>query len=140
MSERGLRSTYEAIIAAVGAAEDEVLDELIAIDLIDHNPVPGQAPGVAGFKDWAAAMRVAFPDLHGAVDDTVVEGNKVAARVTWRGTHRGVFAGFPATGAAVEIQAVHIVWFADGRAAEWWGTADIYGALKQMGANIAPPA
>src|SRR3954447_21783747 len=42
MTERDLRKAYEAIIAAVGAADDEALDQLIATDLIDHNPVPGQ--------------------------------------------------------------------------------------------------
>jgi steroid delta-isomerase-like uncharacterized protein len=139
MSERGLRSTYEAIIAAVGAADDELIDQLVATDLIDHNPVPGQAPGRAGFKDWAAAMRRAFPDLSGVVDDTVVEGDKVAARMIWRGTHRGDFLGFPGTDAVIEIQAVHIVWFAHGLAAEWWGTADIFGALMQMGSTITVP-
>jgi len=50
MSERGLRQSYEAIIAAVSAADDELLGQLIANDLIDHNPVPGQGHGRAGFK------------------------------------------------------------------------------------------
>jgi steroid delta-isomerase-like uncharacterized protein len=139
MSERDLRAAYEAIIAAVGAGDDEALDRLIATDLIDHNPVPGQVPGRAGFKYWASAMHDWFPDLSGAVEDSVVEGKKVAARVTWRGTHQGAFMGIPGTGAAVEIQAVHIVEFADGRAAQWWGTADVFGALTQMGASVAPP-
>jgi steroid delta-isomerase-like uncharacterized protein len=139
MTQRSLRETYEAIIAAVAAADQNALDQLIAGDLADHNPVPGQAPGLAGFKYWVSAMHDAFPDITGVVEDTVVEGNKVAARVLWRGTHRGAFVGVPGTGAAVEIQAVHIVRFADGLATEWWGTADIFGALMQMGATVAPP-
>ena len=55
MTERDLREAYEAIIAAVGAGDDEALDRLIATDLIDHNPVPGQVPGCAGFKDCVEA-------------------------------------------------------------------------------------
>jgi steroid delta-isomerase-like uncharacterized protein len=139
MTERGLRKAYEAIIAAVGAADDEALDQLIATDLVDHNPVPGQVPGRAGFKYWVEAMHDWFPDLSGRVEDSVVEGDKVAARVMWRGTHQGAFMGIPGTGATVEIQAVHIVEFADGRATQWWGTADIFGALIQMGASVARP-
>src|SRR3954466_15745510 len=108
MSERDLRRIYESIIAAVSAADDDALDHLIAVDLVDHNPVPGQAPGLAGFKYWVGVVQEAFPDISGVVEDTVVEGDKVAARVTWRGTHRGVFVGVPGTGAAVELQAVHI--------------------------------
>ena len=136
MSERGLRATYEAIIAAVSAADDETLDQLIATDLIDHNPVPGQAAGLAGFKYWVTTMHDAFPDMNGVVEDTVVEEDKVAARVTWTGTHQGDFAGVPGTGVIVELQAIHIVRFAGGLAAEWWGTADIFGALQQVGASV----
>ena len=139
MTQRGLRESYEAIIAAVAAADDDVLDQLIATDLVDHNPVPGQEPGRAGFKYWVATVHNAFPDISGVVEDTVVQGDKVAARVTWRGSHRGAFAGVPGTGAAVELQAVHIVRFADGRAIEWWGTADLFGALQQVGASVVPP-
>jgi predicted ester cyclase len=139
MSERSLRQTYEAIIAAISAADDELLDQLIATDLIDHNPVPGQAPGRAGFKYWVSTVHDAFPDISGVVEDTVVQGDKVAARVTWRGTHHGIFVGVHGTGAAVELQAVHIVRFAGGLAAEWWGTADIFGALQQIGASVALP-
>jgi steroid delta-isomerase-like uncharacterized protein len=142
MSERGLRETYEAIIAAVSAADDGVLDQLIATDLIDHNPVPGQSAGRAGFKYWVTTMHDIFPDINGTIDDTVVEGNKVAARVTWTGTHQGDFVGVPGTGVVVKLQAIHIVRFADGRAAEWWGTADIFGALQQIGASVVrePPS
>jgi predicted ester cyclase len=137
MGGRDLRRTYESIIAAVSAGDEEVLDRLIAADLVDHNPVPGQVAGLAGFKYWVTTMHDAFPDIDGVVEDTVVEGDKVAARVTWSGTHRGVFAGVAGTGVAVRIQALHIVQFRDGLAAHWWGTADIFGALTQIGAGVA---
>jgi predicted ester cyclase len=139
MSERGLRESYEAIIAAVSAADDQKLDQLIAPDVIDHNPVPGQAPGIAGIKYWMSLMHDAFPDIDGVVEDVVVEGDKVAGRVTWKGTHRGVLAGVPGTGVEVELQAVHIVRFIGGRLAEWWGTADVFGFLQQVGARIIGP-
>jgi predicted ester cyclase len=108
MSVHHVRHIYLAVIAAVSAGDDSALDELMAENLIDHNPAPGQPPGRAGFKYWAASARDAFPDLTGVVEDTIVEGNKVAARVTWRGTHRGVFAGVAGTGVAVEFAAFHI--------------------------------
>jgi predicted ester cyclase len=98
MSGQDVRQIYNAIIAAVNAGDDALLDQLIFVDLIDHNPIPGQAPGRAGFKEWAASAREAFPDLTGVVEDTVVEGDQVAGRVTWRGTHRGVFVGVPGDG------------------------------------------
>ena len=84
-------------------------------------------------------MHDAFADLTGVVEDTVVEGDKIAARVTWHGTHRGDFVGVPGTGTPVAMQSVQILKFADGMASEWWGTADVFGVLHQVGARVAPP-
>lgn len=71
--------------------------------------------------------------------DLIAEGDRVAGRVTYRATHRGPFVGVPATGRRVEFEAFHIVRFARGRAVEWWGTADIFGALIQVGAEVVRP-
>ena len=139
MSEPSLRQSYEAIIRAVAAADKDALDRLIAEDIVDHNAVPGQAPGRDGIMYWMAMMHDAFADLTGVVEDTVVEGDKIAARVTWHGIHRGNFFGVPGTGAPVAMQSVQILRFADGMASEWWGTADVFGVLHQVGARVAPP-
>jgi hypothetical protein len=62
------------------------LDVLLARDLIDHNPMPGQAPGIVGFKQWASAVRSSFPDVHGSVEIVLAEGDFVTGHVIWRGT------------------------------------------------------
>ena len=139
MSGRSLRQSYEAIIRAVAAADKDALDRLIAEDIIDHDAVQGQAPGREGIAYWIAMMHDAFADLTGIVEDTVVEGDKIAARVTWHGTHRGNFVGVPGTGVPVSMQSVQILRFADEMACEWWGTADVFGVLHQVGARVAPP-
>jgi predicted ester cyclase len=79
---------------------------------------------------------MAFPDLHGTVEDLIAEGDRVAARMTWQGTHRGTFVGMEATGRRVSFEAFHHVRFSEEGAAEWWGTADVFGALQQMGATV----
>ena len=84
-------------------------------------------------------MHAAFADLTGIVEDTVVEGDRIAARVTWHGTHRGDFVGVTGTGAPVVLQSVQIVKFADGMVREWWGTADVFGVLLQVGLRVDPP-
>ena len=139
MSEPSLRRTYQAIIDAVAAADLDALDLLIGDDIIDHDAVPGQAAGRAGIKYWVTMMHNAFADLTGVVEDTVVEGDKIAARVTWHGIHRGDFVGIPGTGVRVNMQSVQILRFTDGFATEWWGTADVFGVLRQVGASVTPP-
>jgi len=115
MRERSLRGSYQAI----AAADHDALDRRIDEDIIDHNAVPGQVAGRAGIKYWVTMMHEAFADLTGVVEDTVVEGDKIAARVTWHGTHRGDFVGIPGTGVPVTMQSVQILKFTDGLASEW---------------------
>jgi predicted ester cyclase len=77
--------------------------------------------------------------MHGTVEDVVAEDDRVAARVTWRGTHRGEFLGVGATGKQVRFEAFHLVRFSEQGAAEWWGTADLFGVLDQIGATVSGP-
>ena len=139
VASRDPRATYVAIIAAVSVGDDAAMDHLLAEDFIDHNPVPGQPAGRAGFVHWAGSARTAFAGLQGTIEDTLVDGDKLAGRTTWRGTHRGPFLGVPPTGREIEFTAFHIVQFADGLATEWWGTGDLLTALAQIGATIRPP-
>ncbi len=132
------KAAYRRIIAAVTAGDFAALDALVAAAMVDHNPVPDQGPGLTGFKQWMATARRGFPDLRGAVEHVVAEGDLVAGHVTWRGTQAEPFAGVTPTGRAVAFAAHHVVRFEDGKAAEWWGTADLFGALAQLGALPAP--
>jgi steroid delta-isomerase-like uncharacterized protein len=132
------KDVYRGVIAAVSDGDATALDALLARDMIDHNPLPNQAPGIEGFRQWMSAVRSSFPDFRGSVQTVLAEGNLVAGHVTWRGTQRGSFLGIPPSGKAVEIPAFHIVRLSAGRIVEWWGTADLLTALEQLGARIIP--
>jgi steroid delta-isomerase-like uncharacterized protein len=80
------------------------------------------------------ASRRAFPDLAVTVLDQVAEGDMVATRWRARGTHRGPFAGVPATGRPVTITAIHLHRVAGGRLAEHWEAIDLLPLLRQLGA------
>ncbi len=71
------------------------VDRYFAPDYVDHSPLPGQSPGSEGYKQAAAAMREAFPDLRLTLEDILAQGDKVAFRYTMGGTHRGDFMGMP---------------------------------------------
>ena len=129
---------YRRIIEAVNAGDFDALDALFAADMVDHNPVPGQVPGLVGFKQWMSTAQRSFPDLSGTVEHVLAEGDLVAGRVTWRGTQSGPFVGTAPTGRSVAFEAYHIARFEGGKVAEWWGTADIFGALTQLGALPGP--
>jgi steroid delta-isomerase-like uncharacterized protein len=138
-AENPVKDVYRRIIDAISRGDADALDELMAPDIVDHNPVPDQAPGVEGFKQWMATARDSFPDLSGTVEDVLAEGDRVAARVMWHGTHAGEFLGVPPTGRTVSFPAFHIVRFSGRRAVEWWGTADLLSVIQQLGANVSGP-
>lgn len=44
----------------------------------------------------------AFPDVHFTVENMIAEEDKVFAQITFTGTHKAEFAGFPATNSKVK--------------------------------------
>lgn len=63
--------------------------QLYAPDVVDHNPAPGQRPGIAGIVDVLGWLREAVPDLRMRIGCYVIDGNMVADRWTMTGTHNG---------------------------------------------------
>ena len=116
-----------------------ILDELVAPDFVRHTPLrPEGIHGIEGFKDHVARLRAGFPDAQFLIEDEIAEGDRVVNRWTFRGTHRGDFAGIPATGKAVTMTAIGIVRIADGKIAEIWDEADAMGVLQQLGVLPMP--
>ncbi len=116
----------------------EALEEVIAPDVVDHNAQPGQPGGIEGTRQVVGMFRAAFPDLRFIPEDLIAEGDRVVARLTVTGTHRGEFQGLPPTGKQVTMSGVEIVRLAGGKAVERWGQFDILGMLQQLGAIPAP--
>ena len=46
-----------------------------------------------GLKDIVRAMRAGFPDIVFSIQEQITEGDKVASRFEWTGTHKGEFLG-----------------------------------------------
>jgi predicted ester cyclase len=76
------KTAYRRIIEAVNAGDFDALDALFTANMVDHNPVPGQMPGLDGFKQCMATAQRSFPDLRGTVGHVLAEGELVTDRVT----------------------------------------------------------
>ena len=59
-------------------------------------PRPQDIRGRDGAKQYVAALRAGFPDLHLTIEDQIAEGDMVVTRWTARGTHTGEFQGIRA--------------------------------------------
>lgn len=97
-----------------------VLDELIDPSYVFHEPTEGDVYGLEGIKQLASAYKAAFPDLTLAVDDVIGEGDEVACRLTYRGTHTGDFEGLGPTGKQIEVGATTICRLAGEKIVEEW--------------------
>ena len=53
-------------------------------------------------------FRVAFPEIHVAVEDVITDGDKVVVRLTFSGTHTSPLMGIPPTGKFVTITGIAI--------------------------------
>ena len=115
----------------------EVLDELVAPTVVNHTAPPGVPPDREGIRQLSALFRAAFPDGRMTVEDMIAEGDRVATRKTFRGTHQGAFMGLPPTGKPVEIGLIDLVRVVDGRIIEHWNAVDTLGLLQQLG--VLPP-
>lgn len=114
-----------------------LLEETHAADFVLHNP-DGPVHRHEGFRQFAAMLRTAFADIHVTLDDAIAEGDKVAWRYTFRGTHSGALLGIPPTGRVVTITGSVLSRFADGKWAEDWHHQDTLGMLHQLGATALP--
>ncbi len=110
------------------------LEEMMSADFIENETGPGEGRGLEGVKDIVRMLRSAFPNLQATIEDSFVAGDKICARVTFRGTNTGEFQGMPATGRKAVWGAIDICRFANGRMAEHWGQIDRLGLLEQLDA------
>jgi len=107
-------------------------DELYGGNFVFHQP-DGQELGLEAMKQFVATMLTAFPDHRGTVEDLIAEGDKVVARCTWTGTHKGALGGIPPTGRQVTVHGIEVVRLVGGKIVERWHMADRLGLMQQLG-------
>jgi predicted ester cyclase len=113
----------------------ELIDELVAHDVVDHNKIifaqPERSGGVA---EGIRMLLVAFPDLSVAVERLVGEEDYVAAQVSMVGTNTGPYPRVPKpTGRHTEWDSMVLFRIEDSKIVELWGTSDRIGMLTQLG-------
>ena len=111
----------------------DVLDKLVAQDIINHSAVPEHQHGIEGFRHVNEWVRAAFSDVHYEIEDMIAEGDMVACRITVSGTQDGEFQGNPPTGKRFSVDHVHWHRLADGKLVERWAVRDDLGAAQQLG-------
>jgi predicted ester cyclase len=134
MSLEQNKAIWHRLIEAMNMNNESLLMELVAPDIVDHYAPPGLPPGRAGWNITRKFLRSAFPDGHWTEEEVIAEGELVAGRYTFRGTHLGEFCGIPATGKQVVVATVQMGRILDGKVVEHWGNGDNLGMMQQLSA------
>jgi predicted ester cyclase len=123
-------------VAAFNAQDPGAFKDIVAENYIQHNGRAGQ--GLAGLQATVRQYFQTFPDFHMTLEDSVLSGDKVVARVTITATHNHpVQLGsnapvFPPTGKKLSWQGISIWRVADGKYVEHWDVDDLLGLAQQL--------
>ncbi len=96
------------VAEAINRGDLEAFDELFSPDLPEE------------FKRDLAEIKRAFPDYHGADEFQIAEGDLVAGRLVFYGTHLGEFMGLAPTGEQWTYEGLSAVRVKDGKIVEDW--------------------
>lgn len=107
----------------------DAIDRLLTEDF-SHD---GELRGREGQRAAVAVFLDGFSDLEHRIDQILAEGDLVAARQTWTGTHDGEFAATAATGRRVEFGSTAVLEVRDGMIAAAWDQVDVAGLMAQLG-------
>jgi steroid delta-isomerase-like uncharacterized protein len=112
----------------------DAADEIYAADYVGHDPSnPEDVRGLQAAKRAASDYRKAFPDLRVSVEDLIAEGDRVAARLRFRGTHLGELDGIAPTGKRVDCTGIVVSRIEEGKISEDWANFDDLGMMQQLG-------
>lgn len=118
-------------------ADETTIDEIISSDFVEHQFVPpgqpGRPSGPAGLKAVVTELRRGADDFQLTIEDAVVSGDTVWARLSGTGTDTGGQLGLAPTGRQFAVNVIDITRFAGGQAVEHWGVPDRMSLLMQLG-------
>jgi lactoylglutathione lyase len=133
MAERGAREIVEEMLRRQQAGDDSFLDELVAVNMINH------AAGPQGRSGLARILRTIDHDLGPVTLEQhhlIGDGDTVAQHLRLHGTHRGssmpLLADVPPSGRPVTWAFIHIWRAAEGLLVEHWACRDDMGLLEQV--------
>lgn len=140
MSQRedAYKRTVKRYPKAVSAGEFDVIEDICTESVVNHTPL-ADVEGHAALKEYEARIHEAFPGFDVSFDDLLVEGDRVAMRLTITGVHQGPMMHIEPTETEVTFGNTVFHRMEDELIAERWVQPDVFGILVQIGAIEGPP-
>ena len=126
----------EAFYAQVWNERDaRVAREILDPEFRFRGSLGPELSGVEAFLGYVAAVHAALGEYTCHLDELLEAGDRLAARLRFRGIHRGEFFGVPATGRTIEWAGAAFFTVAHGRLARLWVLGDVDAVRRQLGAR-----
>jgi len=117
-------------VAAVNAHDTSTFPEIHTESYIQHS---GRSPsGLAAQIENFRGIFGRMPDVQARVEDRIVAGDKVVARMTLSATHTQPLLGIAPTGRRFTLRTIDIWRVENGKLAEHWDIVDYAGLQKQL--------
>ncbi len=136
--EANKRLAREYIQRVFNEHRPDLSSEYVTDDVVWHGGILGDIAGAGNVSGLLSAFIGALPDLYAAEQDIVAENDLVTVRLVVKATQKGDLLGVPASGTAIQWNAVDIYRIRDGRISEEWAADDIAAIMSQLGA-FSPP-
>lgn len=128
MTPEELRAFYQGYIDLANKREYHRMAEFAHDELILNGTPVKRDDMVAEFHKHTDAV----PDFHWDIQDIIVQGDRIAARLVDTGTPIAPWNGFAPTGASVKFEEVGFYQIVDGRFKTMWYLMDVDLIRRQL--------
>jgi len=127
------------VMAAIGAADLAVIEELVSPNFIEYTPSTTMAMrSLAEFVEHIKMIHRGVSDFTIHLVEPCAEGDMVTSRYVMNGIHQGEFLGIPPTGNKFKGSGILIFRIKNGKVVEMWEEFDGMGLLEQLGMELRP--
>ena len=134
MSAENNRATVERMFDLINRNQVEHLYESVADSVVVHSTMLTDPKGdIRDLRQLFTLVRNGFPDVQTTVDQIASEGEMVAVRFIFAGTHLGELRGNDPTGRQVSWQEGMFFRFDEGKVHEIWHIINVMEVLEKLG-------
>lgn len=132
------KRTVKRYPKAVSSGDFDVIEAICTDAVVNHTPL-ADVQGHVALTEYETRIHEAFPGFDVTFDELLVEGNRVAMRLTITGVHQGPMMDIEPTGRKVTFGNMIFHRMEDGLITERWVQPDVFGLLVQLGAIDRSP-
>jgi steroid delta-isomerase-like uncharacterized protein len=118
-------------------ADEDVARAILTSDFQFRGSLGMEHKGPDGFITYMRSIHAALGDYQCIIEDIIVSDDRVAAKMTFRGIHKGLFLGIAATGTEVQWAGAAFFTMREGQISALWVLGDIDGLKRQLAHGAA---